>query len=641
MATDYGNRVSGSSGGKYSWRSVLIVTQTGDTATTRTFSVTGQFDTEYGIRSYANGSVSGGGKSDSFSGSTRDLGGGAAGQRTFASYSVTVSKGNSSKTVSFKARFQVTGGFGNGTSTASLSVTVPAIDYSAPYAPSGCSARIVSDTQAKASWDNGSTSTTRPRSSTKVERQTDTGSWAQVASLSSSAENYTDNGVRANRRYRYRVRAYGKGGYSSYSTSGYVYTTPAPPSKVTAVKDTATTVSVSIEGEAPWAEGYEISREADGAGDWEVVADSVTDWPWVDSSAPAGTVRYRVQSFRGARYSANTVSNAVTTITPPLAPSVALSPAGSVLPTGTALAASWAPNHPDGSAQSSAQVEYTVGSADPVTADVSGAATSYALPASATEDAGTVSVRVRTHGLDEDWGAWSEPVSVSVQVPPSVAITSPDVDGAVVEALPLLVAWEAEDATGVASQSAYLLDADGRTLASVQLDGSARTWQIDESVYALANLSGYSLRVTVRGGSSLSSTAEREFSTDWAEPAAPTAFVEYDEESLSAAVTAMAGEFIPNLWVNPAGSSYGITATAGDGQHHRATHAYASAHRIDERHKRICHVDGGKPVVADIVANEKAVHDGIEPRERERHHGRQHKPQKLFQHTPSCGRATE
>ena len=81
-----------------------------------------------------------------------------------------------------------------------------------------------------------------------------------------------------------------------------------------------------------------------------------------------------------------------------------------------------------------------------------------------------------------------------------------------------------------------------------------------------------------------------------------------------------------------------ITATAGDGQHHRAAHAYTSAHRIDERHKRICHVDGGKPVVADIVANEKAVHDGIEPRERERHHGRQHEPQKLFQHTPSCAR---
>lgn len=586
MATGYGNFVSGSS---YGWRVQVVVSTASETDTTITYNVYGQFYNEHRILSYANGSVSGGGQSRSWDGSTRNLNSGNPGTTNFASYSVKLNKGGSSRTETFSAKFQVTGGFGNGTSNASVSVTVPAITYSAPNAPSSCSASRNSDTKATVTWKNGSTSTTQPRTDVLVERQTDSGSWVQVASLSASATNYTDNGISADHRYAYRVRSKGNGGTSGYSTSGYIYTTPAAPSSVTAAKDSASSVTLSAEGLPAWAEGYEVGRTADGGGSWGFVGTADT-FPWTDPSAPAGTIRYRVRSYRGGSlYSSYVESNSITTITPPLAPTVQALP--SVVATGSTVTVQWTPNHPDGSAQTQAQVEYKIGSAAAKTATVQGAGTSYRLPASATASAGTVSVRVRTHGLDDEWGAWSAAQTVRVAVPPSANITVPPVDGARVGSLPLTVEWDASDATGVSSQSIALLDSAGSTLYSASLGASERELVLDESTYLLDNATDYSLRLTVRGGSSLTTTVARSFSTSFAEPARPDAGLSVDPSDLSAAVTVYAGSpssdtgevievpaapgtLVPgftvfgstrqNLWVNPSGTRNGVTCTANE-----------------------------------------------------------------------------
>lgn len=585
MATGYGNFVSGSG---YGWRVQVVVNTASETATTITYNVYGQFYNEHRILSFANGSVSGGGQSRSWDGSTRNLNSGNPGTTNFASYSVTLSKGSSARTETFSARFQVTGGYGNGTSNASVGVTVPAITYSAPNAPSNCSASRASDTQATVTWTNGSTSTTQPRTAVLVERQTDSGSWVQVASLSASATNYTDNGISADHRYAYRVRSQGNGGTSGYSTSGYIYTTPAAPTSVTAAKESTSSVTLSAEGLPAWAEGYEVERTADGGGSWDSVGTADT-FPWTDASAPAGTIRYRVRSYRGDLYSAYVESNSITTITPPLAPTVQALP--SVVATGSTLTVQWTPNHPDGSAQEQAQVEYTIGSGSAQTATVQGAATSYRLPASATSSAGTVSVRVRTHGLDDEWGAWSAAQTVRVAVPPSASITVPPIDGARVGSLPLTVEWDASDATGISSQSIALLDSAGRTLYSASLGASERELVLDDSTYLLDNATDYSLRLTVRSGSSLTTTVARSFSTSFAEPARPDAGLSVDTSDLSAAVTVYAGSpssetgevievpatpgtLVPgftvfgstrqNLWVNPVGRNSGITASSNE-----------------------------------------------------------------------------
>ena len=583
MATGYGNFVSGSG---YGWRVQVVVSTASETDTTITYNVYGQFYNEHRILSYANGSVSGGGQSRSWDGSTRNLNSGNPGTTNFASYSVKLNKGSSARNETFSARFQVTGGYGNGTSNASVSVQVPAITYSAPNAPSSCSASRNSDTQATVTWSNGSTSTTRPRTAVLVERQTDSGSWVQVASLSESATNYTDNGISADHRYAYRVRSKGNGGTSGYSTSGYIYTTPAAPSSVTAAKDSASSVTLSAEGLPAWAEGYEISRTADGGGSWSVVG-TAASFPWTDASAPAGTIRYRVRSYRGELYSPYVESNSITTITPPLAPTVQQLP--SVIAVGSSFVISWTPNHPDGSAQTQAQIGYVVDSGSEQYISVSGSATSYTVPSSMVTAPATVKVRVRTHGLDDEWGAWSAAQTVRVAVPPSASITVPPVDGARVGSLPLTVEWDASDATGVSSQSIALLDSAGSTLYSASLGASERELVLDESTYLLANATDYSLRLTVRGGSSLTTTVARAFSTSFAEPARPDAGLSVEPSDLSAAVTVYAGSpssetgevievpatpgtLVPgftvfgstrqNLWVNPSGTASGLTVTA-------------------------------------------------------------------------------
>ena len=479
---------------------------------------------------------------------------------TLMTETFTVARGSANKSISVSGKvwqLNSSSAYAKG-STASGKVTIPAIDYDAPNAPSSCAASRVSDTSAKVTWKNGSTSTTKPRSSTKVERQTDGGSWVQVASVGASTTSYTDNSISANHRYAYRVRSYGAGGYSGYSTSGYIYTTPAAPASVTASVTQGTSVRIAVDGtNAPWAESWEVQSSLNG-GEWTAVG-TYTSFP-ATADIGGGTVRLRARSLRGSLASAWTESAEITTITPPLAPTVTLTPSG-VVPTGSGITVSWVPSHPDGSNQTQAQVAYKVGSAAEQTATVEGAATTYQLPATSTESPATVSVRVRTHGADEDWGAWCEPVTLTVAEPPSVAITSPGTDGAVVADLPLEAAWTVSDSTGVAAQTLTLYDASGRAIHTAQLDGAARSYTLDASTYLLSNLSDYVLRITVTGGSTLQAVAERDFSTAWAEPAVPVATVAVDADRLSTTISVWAGEN-PSI---PATSALSVARVNADG----------------------------------------------------------------------------
>lgn len=522
------------------WRSRVVTDVTDETATTITIRVRAYWcSIAYGFAVGGYGTASCGSYNSNRTRFTASSDKGETREQLVCSVSHKYNKSSSKQNITCKAKIEITGGFENGTRTATVTHTIPAIDYDAPNAPAECSASRSSDKQAKVTWENGSTSTTRPRSSTKVNRKTDGGDWSEIASVGSSTENYTDNGIATNHRYQYRVRAYGAGGYSGYATSDYIYTTPGKPSSVTATKTGAQSVQLAITGAAPYATSYAVERSTDGGSQWEP-AGTPTSFPWVDSEAPAGTVVYRVAAVRGSLQSAWVQSNAVTTITPPLAPAVSGLP--SVAATGSTLTVTWVPNHPDGSEQTSAEVEYTVGDGSLQTATVEGAATSYQLPESVTESAATVKVRVRTHGLDEEWGAWSGYSTVTVAVPPQAHFTNPAEDGAAVTVLPLVLTWEATDSTGIASQTLELVGADGGSLLSVQLAGDVRSLQIDDSVYALSNLSDYELVLTVLGGSSLATVAERQFSTDWAEPSTPEADLDVDPADLSCAVTVHGGE---------------------------------------------------------------------------------------------------
>ena len=156
---------------------------------------------------------------------------------------------------------------------------------------------------------------------------------------------------------------------------------------------------------------------------------------------------------------------------------------------------------------------------------------------------GSYSVRVRTKGLDPDWGEWSGPVPFKVATPPQVVITEPAIDGDAVEVVPFYAEWEVTDITGIASQSLALYDqVTGQLLHSVTLDGEARSYLFSASSYLPANMGSYIIYLTVIGGSSLSSETSRVFTSDYAEPAEPWAQVTYDESTLSANIEIRHGD---------------------------------------------------------------------------------------------------
>lgn len=465
--------------------------------------------------------------------------------KALQSWSFTVARPNRTdgRTISVSARIWAQYGPSSYASgeTASGSASIPARQYLEPNPPSGFKASRVSDAQMSLTWQGNYTGMDgdRPWTGIYVDRRTDDGDWQNIANLSWSAVNYTDNSTGANHKYEYRLCAYGPGGNSDHVSAPALYTTPAAPASVSVSRVSGTSVRVSADvSTAPYAESYEVQSNLNSAG-WEAV-DVVEIFPITDD-AGGGAAVYRVRSVIGSLRSAWTESDPVTTIVPPLAPSVTVAGGASVVPTGTDLVVTWVPNHPDGSAQTQAQVEYTVGTGSAQTATVQGAATSYQLPASATSSAATVKVRVRTHGADPDWGAWGAWVSVTVAVPPSVHFSVPPVDGAAVGALPLTVEWNVTDSTGVASQSIALLDASGRTLYSAEPGPKVRELVLGDSTYRLSNATDYSLRITVRGGSSLTATAERSFRTSFAEPARPTAQAATDPSDMSVAVSVQAG----------------------------------------------------------------------------------------------------
>ena len=411
--------------------------------------------------------------------------------------------------------------------------------YTTPSAVSSLSATRNSDTTISATWTNNS-AVPREYTALYVEVQTDAGSFAQVAKLGATATNYTWAGAQPNHRYAIRVRPYNPAGYGSYATSGYVYTTPAAPTSVVADVPSAGTVDVTVTAGALWATSHEVEVTADGGETWTSKGTvSGSGGTYSDTSAPAGTCTYRARAARASLYSAWVESNELVTLCPPLAPTI--TPAlPSVVATGSTVTLKWVPNHPDGTAQTKAQVEVTAGGTT-TTIAINDSTTTCDLTSYAST-AQSVSVRVRTYGIYAEWGAWSDVVAFTAYDAPVVTVDAPAYDGEVMTALPVSVQWTATDATGISSQVLRLYDGDGVLLRSWTLAGSVSTFDLDQSTYFLVNQQSYSVTVTVTAGSTLQASATRQFDVDYVGPGEPTYDVWWGEDALACAVTVGDGD---------------------------------------------------------------------------------------------------
>lgn len=410
-------------------------------------------------------------------------------------------------------------------------VECPAYVYTTPTAPSGCTAVRKSDSRADVSWRIAANAAESYKN-VLLERRTNNGGWVQIATLGATSVNYADTGISGNSRYDYRVRAT-NGLYSGYSTqNGYVYTTPAAPKSVSLAKIGGTRVRISIEAASPWADSYLYQLSLNGGG-WSAEKSMGTS---IEVDAGGGSVRARVRAKKGDLYSGYRESGTVTTVVPPNAPT--LSEFANVYALPATVRVSWAKAHPDGSAQTAAQVEVTDPNGHTSVVEVT---TESHADVSATVE-GDHLVRVRTKGLDPSWGAWSPQGTFHAENAPTAHFVTPSSDGEVIDLIPFVATWDIVTSSGVSSQEIRLLTEAGDVLHSAQLPVDARSYSFSVDTYLPQNERKYIVQLTALDGYSLVAQAKRLISTNYAEPAEPKVSVTNVLGDLSARIVVYKGE---------------------------------------------------------------------------------------------------
>lgn len=414
----------------------------------------------------------------------------------------------------------------------------------APNAVTGLSHSRVSDHRNSLAWANNPT-TVRPYSSVRVERSVDGGAWSEVASVPGAATGWDDLAASANHSYSYRARPANLAGYGPYSAAtGRTYNTPAAPTSVSAAVKSGTTVAVTVDNPALTATSLELQKSADGEGWADVAAVEGSPVTSLEADLGGGSFWLRARNARGPLKSAWTVSGQATVTECPPGPPTLLSPSSSqVVPTAATLSFSWLPSHPDGSAQTAAQVAYRLSGASSWTvADAPGASPSLSVPMPFAANS-ACEWRARTKGSHAGWGAWSAASAFSVRTPPQAAFEEP-ASGATVEGMPLRVRLSYVD-EGWALAGCVLVATDSLGAEVYRRDmGASLECDVRASEWLPSNGASYALRAEVRSTSTLTATAAREVSVGFAEPRPAALAISPDVEAGAVSMTVTAGEAV-------------------------------------------------------------------------------------------------
>ena len=524
--------VGGTPGRYYNWKAFVNISQTKITDDRIWLHVELGYATWYAINVYASGHLDQGNKS--WSGSLYSDGNGYWATAIVATADVDFARGEDAWTYSCGGSIWTTGGFAPGTSTATASYTIPAHPRYVPRDPTNLTLVSSTDTKQELSVTLPDKSGWHDYNKINFYRHTDDGPTEELYH-DKVISNYPDLTTTAGHKYTYDCRVQnGDNGslLSGMSNVVEVYTSPNALGRLELTKTADNKAQLKGYDAPRWKDGYEFQVTKDNGKTWE---NATVDETWLDSDAPAGTIRYRVRAYKnkpwnGAGdtiYSPWTESNSITTICPPNAPTInglktvyAANTDGIV-----GIAFTWTPNHPDGSPQSAAQIELrsSVGALPVV--DIADSTNSYSIE----HGIGTLTIRVRTKGLDANWGAWSEWKTVRIAYGASAWFSSPSTNGTEVGVLPYTVEWKAADSTGISYQKIELRDSSGGVIASIEPSTSTRSWNL--SGYSmLVNNSSYTLKGYVRNGAGLTTEFTRTFTTNWLSPAAPAVQVEYTDD---------------------------------------------------------------------------------------------------------------
>lgn len=363
----------------------------------------------------------------------------------------------------------------------------------------------------------------------RILRETPTSAPAQVFQ-GMSAGSWSDTTVSASNRYRYSSQGFNLlGGSSALTYSGWVSTSPAAPSAVTAAKNALGDIVVTWQNNASAAVSFEVQNETTTIG-------TPAASPFTHTSpAPASTHRYRVRAVAdGPRYSAwSAYSNTVATLGPPAAPD-SLSPNGSAFPLDAALVLSWRHNPVDTTPQSAYELRHRPAGGSWTTLTGSTASTRTVTGYATTQ---TVEWQVRTKGGHADWSPWSTVASVPLVARPTATISTPT-SGATITTSSVTVEWSYYHAGGGAQTAwaAEILNGSEQVEAASG-SGTTSSW----TTGTLPNGTTLTARVRVREPSGLwSQWASVSFSVNYAPPNPSTATAAWVNGFGHVAITATA-----------------------------------------------------------------------------------------------------
>lgn len=252
MSESWGNQV-GTSSGNY-WQCGVNAWVTGTDDQYAYVHVDAKVYTRWPFNVYANGSAGSTNDETRYWSGSLNQGNGAT--TTYISYDTWYTRYyGQDRTVNIWSQYNVTGGYGNGTSSASVSLTIPKRPYSTPRPPKNATVKSNGDASQTVSWDADYTGSdgAYPWTSVSVARLTDgTGSWAQLGSVGWDVTSYTDKATSANHKYTYHIWSNNPSGSSSHVSAGDVRTTPSSPSSVSVTRngDASCTVKVAAGGNA-------------------------------------------------------------------------------------------------------------------------------------------------------------------------------------------------------------------------------------------------------------------------------------------------------------------------------------------------------------------------------------------------------
>lgn len=427
------------------------------------------------------------------------------------------------------------GGFGTaydgyyhtiGAVTRTSTYTVPAL----PPAFNTITATRVSDNQVNLSW----TAASGNIEAVCIERSTDGGSYSEVAVIwSASATSWQDTATSADHFYTYRARYYHALAYGAYSNTATVSMTPSAPQTIsTAAIQGSTNVAVELGNASPVATSLEWQSSTDGGSTWSA-STTVSGSPVTSFTATgiSGTAYIRVRNKNAAGTSDWLVSEQVTTICPPAAPTLT-SPSGNVVDMASgSVTFSWLHNSLDGSTQTAAQLAYSTNGGSTWTTVTKSTEQSHTISPIPWAAGTAVTWRVRTKGADASYGDWAQARTFNVYTAPTVSITSP---GATITGMPISLTATYSDMAGFTCQAATVsLTKDGRTLysESATINGTSITSSLDVSEFLPTNGETYTVVVTARSSSSLQTTANATFLVDFTEPVEGSLQVQNEPET--------------------------------------------------------------------------------------------------------------